>query len=958
VQEFITGQRWINDAELPLGLGTVLEVEHRTLTVMFESIGETRTYAKQTAPLTRVVFSKGDTINSRDGIEIIVESVSEDGGLLSYSGKDKQGTTHEIGEILLDNQIQLSRPSERLFSGQIDSDKWYALRYQTLRELNRLGHSALRGFTGCRTSLIPHQLYIAHEVAHRYAPRVLLADEVGLGKTIEAGLILHQQLLTERAQRILIVVPENLVHQWLVEMLRRFNLHFSIFDEERYQSAIEFDNQQNPFESEQLVMCNLSFLTDNPAVLEHALDGEWDLMVVDEAHHLQWTPEETSVDYETIERLAAVTLGVLLLTATPEQLGKAGHFARLRLLDPTRFPDFDSFNEEEKLYEPIADAIETLFSDEALNPDTLSTLTSNINDVDDQELLLKLKNKIGNEDENTLIKNELVEHLLDRHGTGRVLFRNTRTAIKGFPERKLFPYPLPLPANYEESVTTSVAAHVQLTPELIYRASAKSDQLKWTSFDPRVEWLRNKLLELAPAKILVIAANHRTTLELAEALRVNFGTHVAVFHEDMSIIERDRAAAYFADSDEGCQALLCSEIGSEGRNFQFAHHMILFDIPLNPDLLEQRIGRLDRIGQTQTINIHAPYLQDSAQSIMFRWHHHGLNAFEQPCPAGTTVFNEYEQALMTALADPQSNIDDLITATRNRLDLLDEALHKGRDRLLEYNSCRPEKAEALKQAALAEDAKSVLAEYMDGIFDCFGVHTEEHSAGRYIISPGENMLTAFPQLQEDGMTVTYDRDIALTNEDVHFLSWDHPMVTGAMDIVLTSELGNTSVIAIEHNRIEPGTMLLEAIYIFESASSHALNTDRYLPATTIRIVLDEELIQYQDDLSHGQIERNTVVVDRETAAKVIKAKLDELKKLTQRCEQQAQLQAPAILTDAHKQASRLLTKEINRLKALSKINQNVRLEEIDYFECQLQALDKALDNASLRLDALRVIIGT
>jgi ATP-dependent helicase HepA len=958
VQEFITGQRWINDAELSLGLGTVLEVEHRTLTVMFESTGETRTYAKQTAPLTRVVFSKGDTINSRDGIEIIVESVNEDGGLLSYSGNDKQGIAHEIGEILLDNQIQLSRPSERLFSGQIDSNKWYALRYQTLRELNRLGHSALRGLTGCRTSLIPHQLYIAHEVAHRYAPRVLLADEVGLGKTIEAGLILHQQLLTERAQRILIVVPENLVHQWLVEMLRRFNLHFSIFDEERYQSAIEIDNQQNPFEDEQLVMCNLSFLTDNPAVLEHALDGEWDLMVVDEAHHLQWTPEEKSIDYEIIERLAAVTKGVLLLTATPEQLGKAGHFARLRLLDPTRFPDFDSFNEEEKLYEPIADAIATLFSEEALNPDTLSTLTSNINDVDDQELLLKLKNKIGDEDENTLIKNELVEHLLDRHGTGRVLFRNTRTAIKGFPERKLFPYPLPLPANYEESVITSVAAHVQLTPELIYRASAKSDQLKWTSFDPRVEWLRNKLLELAPAKILVIAANHRTTLELAEALRVNFGTHVAVFHEDMSIIERDRAAAYFADSDEGCQALLCSEIGSEGRNFQFAHHMILFDIPLNPDLLEQRIGRLDRIGQTQTINIHAPYLQDSAQSIMFRWHHHGLNAFEQPCPAGTTVFNEYEQALKTALAEPQSNIDDLITATRNRLDLLDEALHKGRDRLLEYNSCRPEKAEALKQAALAEDAKSVLAEYMDGIFDCFGVHTEEHSAGRYIISPGENMLTAFPQLQEDGMTVTYDRDIALTNEDVHFLSWDHPMVTGAMDIVLTSELGNTSVIAIEHNGIEPGTMLLEAIYIFESASSHTLNTDRYLPATTIRIVLDEELIQYQDNLSHGQIERNTVVVDRETAAKVIKAKLDELKKLTQRCEEQAQLQAPAILADAHKQASRLLTKEINRLKALSKINQNVRLEEIDYFECQLQALDKALDNASLRLDALRVIIGT
>jgi ATP-dependent helicase HepA len=220
------------------------------------------------------------------------------------------------------------------------------------------------------------------------------------------------------------------------------------------------------------------------------------------------------------------------------------------------------------------------------------------------------------------------------------------------------------------------------------------------------------------------------------------------------------------------------------------------------------------------------------------------------------------------------------------------------------------------------------------------------------------MLTAFPQLQEDGMTISYDRDIALSNEDVHYLSWDHPMVTGAMDIVLGSELGNTSVIAIEHNSIEPGTMLLEAIYIFESASSQQLNTNRYLPATTIRIVVDEQLNQYQDKLSQKAIERNTVLVDRETATNIVKAKQGDLKELTQQSEQQAQNQAPAILAEAHKQASQLLTTEINRLKALSKVNLNIRMEEINYFESQLQALDKALDNAGLRLDALRVIICT
>ena len=102
-------------------------------------------------------------------------------------------------------------------------------------------------------------------------------------------------------------------------------------------------------------------------------------------------------------------------------------------------------------------------------------------------------------------------------------------------------------------------------------------------------------------------------------LQLKVGIRCAAFYEGLSIIERDRAAAYFADTEGGAQVLVCSEIGSEGRNFQFAHHLVLFDLPLNPDLLEQRIGRLDRIGQTEIINIHVPYLEQSAQAVLFNW---------------------------------------------------------------------------------------------------------------------------------------------------------------------------------------------------------------------------------------------------------------------------------------------------------------------------------------------------
>ncbi|MDH5711691.1 MAG: RNA polymerase-associated protein RapA, partial [Gammaproteobacteria bacterium] len=542
MHEFIPGQRCISDAELQMGLGTVLTVEFRTLTVLFLATGETRTYAKQSAPLTRVAFEVGDTITTHDGCKIKVQEVLEVNGLLSYVGLDEAGTLTDVEESQLDNFLKLNRPSERLFNGQIDHDKWFELRYQSLQHRHRLLHSELYGLTGCRTSLIAHQLYIAHEVANRFAPRVLLADEVGLGKTIEAGLILHNQLLTERARRVLIVVPETLVHQWLVEMLRRFNLHFKIFDEQRWQSLQEDINEgRNPFHSEQLVLCSLGFLRSNADCFEYAMDGEWDLLVVDEAHHLQWSPEEPSIEYEIIEQLAKVTEGVLLLTATPEQLGKESHFARLRLLDPDRFHSFDQFIEEEASYEPIAQVVEDLLSGKPLTDQDIATIKQTFSEGDNEALFKALvegndsggvdaadevqstsstltlgkRKKLGiakskSTADSSAGKNqarlELVEHLLDRHGTGRVLFRNTRAAVKGFPERKVFACPLPAPAVYVNSKVDEAA--LLLTPEVNLKKGVASQE--WTTCDPRMDWLVNQLTELSTEKILVIAAHADT----------------------------------------------------------------------------------------------------------------------------------------------------------------------------------------------------------------------------------------------------------------------------------------------------------------------------------------------------------------------------------------------------------------------------------------------------------------
>ena len=161
-------------------------------------------------------------------------------------------------------------------------------------------------------------------------------------------------------------------------------------------------------------------------------------------------------------------------------------------------------------------------------------------------------------------------------------------------------------------------------------------------------WLQTHLKTLRPEKALVICAHKETAMALEHYLHLKAGVRCAAFHEDLSLIERDRAAAYFAEETTGAQALICSEIGSEGRNFQFAHHLICFDLPAHPDLLEQRIGRLDRIGQGADIHIHVPYLSGTAQEVHYRWLDDGLNAFNATCSVGHQLHAEFREPLPCA----------------------------------------------------------------------------------------------------------------------------------------------------------------------------------------------------------------------------------------------------------------------------------------------------------------------
>lgn len=920
---YVIGQRWVSQTEPKLGLGIISDIENRRITINYPAAGESRTYALDNAPISRVVYKSGDSVSNHEEQSFLVTEVHEDAGLIIYQVQDSAGACFELNEIELNCFIQFTSPLQRLMSGHYDRNRAFRMRYQSVQHLNRLQQSKVRGLMGSRTSLLAHQLYVADQVSQRFSPRVLLADEVGLGKTIEAGMILHAQVLKGLASRVLIVVPQTLMHQWLVEMLRRFNLRFSIFDQERFDALLE-EGHENPFESEQLILCNLDFLSDDDRVRQNAIAADWDLLVVDEAHHLHWSEQESSPEYQCVEALAARSAGVLLLTATPEQAGVDSHFARLRLLDPDRFHSLETFKEEETQYSKVSELVSQLQAapkneklPAALNETLLSYLDQSIDEQQPAEERVPVA----------------IRALLDQHGTGRVLFRNTRQTIEGFPQRLLKPAPL----TQSEPVTDLFS-------------------------DPRLPWLINHLNDLKSEKVLVICASAELALSLESHLRLKEGLRTAAFYEGLSIIERDRAAAYFADREEGAQVLICSEIGSEGRNFQFAHHLVLFDLPMNPDLLEQRIGRLDRIGQQQDIQIHVPYLCGSEQEGLFYWYHEALDAFTHSCAAGFALYERFETGLREYLAAGDYHAEQaeaFITDVRAVRDEVMSELQAGRDPLLELNSCDKAVAEDLIGIVESEESSQALSSYMDLVFNMYGVEQEYQSDSTVVIRPGEHMLNHdFPGLTPEGLTLTYHRMKALAREDVEFLSWEHPMVTETMEQLLGSELGNAAFVTISVKGVQPGTLFLETIFTLNSMAPRQLQLDRYLPISPIRVVVNVTGRDLSDVLTHEKINDLCKGLKRNMAPAVVREVREDIAKLLSHAQGVASEQMAAIVAAAKKRLHEDVGLEIDRLKGLRAKNPLIREEEIVYLEQQLRQGTEYIEKTGLDVQAMRMIINT
>tara|TARA_B100001059_G_scaffold218195_1_gene238154 strand:- start:7937 stop:10618 length:2682 start_codon:yes stop_codon:yes gene_type:complete len=886
-EKIVAGQRWVSTSEPELGLGVLLESQGNRVVILFTTANEKRMFAVDSAPILRVRFKVGDEILIHTGETMIIDRVEDKDGLLIYHQGDQS-----VSEGELDDSISFSKPDDRLLGGQVDDLRTFNLRIESLFRSSKIRKSPVRGFLGGRVDLIPHQIAIAREVSSRLAPRVLLADEVGLGKTIEACLILHRLHLTGRADRVLILLPEPLVHQWFVELLRRFNLLFAIFDEERCQSI----SGENPFLENQLILCSQDFLLDHPERIPQAIGAGWDLLIVDEAHHLEWSPEESSDGYCLVQALALETASVLLLTATPQQLGAEGHFARLQLLDPHRYNDLEAFLRESDYYELVADAIDLI--QEGGEPDVQRF-------VDRSPRITEGLASLDKEG----ARERVVRDLLDSFGTGRVMFRNTRKQLRGFPKRK---------------------AHlVALEGEEVFVA--------------KVNWLVRFLEEHPEEKILLIGKSLDLVEDLMEALLDRVNMKIAHFHEELTLLQRDRNAAYFSE-ENGADLLICSEIGSEGRNFQFAHHLVLFDLPENPELLEQRIGRLDRIGQTETINIHVPYVKGDAGERYARWYQEGLNAFEKNLQGAQLLVKKLQQIKADTL--PR-----FIEESKKLREETEVQMERGPDRLLALTSKGGGEIEKVLEELDRWDGDREFEDWILRLFDHFGLEVEELDGRDYLLKQGNVITDAFPDLAEDGMAVTFDRSRALIREEIGLMTADHPMVRNSIDLLLSAEAGNSAFGVWE----APGTtsVILEAFYIVECVAPASLQTDHYLPAVPLRVAID---YQGKDMTSDASLMK--AILRRGNHRKLLeqpKVTGEMIPEMLKTLDSLAGQRRVAIVTKSLELMQSSFDQEKERLEDLAQLNPLVGKEELLEIENHREALKAALGGARLRLDSLRLI---
>jgi ATP-dependent helicase HepA len=284
-------------------------------------------------------------------------------------------------------------------------------------------------------------------------------------------------------------------------------------------------------------------------------------------------------------------------------------------------------------------------------------------------------------------------------------------------------------------------------------------------------------------------------------------------------------------------------------------------------------------------------------------------------------------------------------------------LEAGRDRLLELHSFDRRRAVELL-GRLKETAEATpLQDFIIAYWDAFGLEHEPGPGGSTVLRPGVHMLhDHFPGLSGDAVTLTFDRSVALAHEDRQFLTWEHPMLRGCIEMLTSGETGSAAVTVCSHPDYRTGSLLFEALFVNECIGPPGLEIQRYLPPTCLRLLLDAQGEECSERLPHRDLRGLCLSQNRKLVDTVLRSQGDRLKLLLQRAAGLAETRGAALAAEALAHMHADLQDEQQRLGALARVNPNVRASEIEQLALRRELLAKHLSAARIRLDAVRIVV--
>lgn len=730
-----------------MGIGRIAEVDGRAIVVAFPRSGTTLRLAGQTDALVPVDLSPGRPVRiTATHEETTVARLLDDGRLELVNGRTE--AAHALWPLELEGALL-----EKLVVGDLDDVDDFITRMNILHLLAIREADGLGAFLGGRVRLFPHQLHVAERTSATDPVRWLLADEVGLGKTIEASLILNRLVhasttsakatAVKKVERCMVVAPATLTVQWLGELWRKYHQVFTLLDAERLGDvAKDFGDDFNPFELHPRTVISLELLIARPHLTEQAVKAGIDLLVVDEAQHLR-RPAGHPGDpaWRAVAPIAALGRHVLLLSATPLEDDAHGFFRLLQLLRPDEFPEEMSF--EARLAEGTP-----------LPPCTSSTRRSDIGGLPPRVgIPVDLLNPKG-----ARLREAVEQAVRAAPAANAVVQRDKLDRIR-------------------RALASGAALNAVLAADDPLRAQAQS----MDGFDARVEWLAANAVKwrAAKEKTLVFVADRETLEMLRAALSHRAQLATGMFHEQLTPAKRDTEVARFREID-GPSLLVSTECGGEGRNFEFCRRLVLFDLPWKPSVVEQRIGRLDRIGRRMPVEVvyfRPPTGLGRDVVRLFE----GLGLFREPLAGLETQLAHVQGALEELALSPGASLSD------QRFSALIAEAHSARTRIREaaYQQLHRDPYRAEMGPAILARVPKELDELNQEVVVTAAIglgFTIAHPRGHRVFSielGSGASVDGLPGVPGgSGYVGTFDREEAVENESIDFFASGHPLVEG------------------------------------------------------------------------------------------------------------------------------------------------------------------------------------